>query len=232
LMKKDEARTKRDEDHLIWHLIRARFLKAAGKWGVLTQFVTVTLIIFCYLMSLVEWRPVVFVGILSLRLFEIQQKAFEPCFTGLDVVGRAKPLGAWIERVQCVGLKVSNTCWCIHSRNGTPPQFKNLVPSPPLTMTQRLPIVKWRAGLKGHQLTYDMHMVEKAIMNVHFWCGNSTPPSFEIMCMHVWPEGVSHRPPCLAPHLAHAASTPLALQGLILRLHHLVGAGQDGRMVS
>jgi hypothetical protein len=162
LMKKDEARTKRDEDHLIWHLIRARFLKAAGKWGVLTQFVTVTLIIFCYLMSLVEWRPVVFVGILSLRLFEIQQKAFEPCFTGLDVVGRAKPLGAWIERVQCVGLKVSNTCWCIHSRNGTPPQFKNLVPSPPLTMTQRLPIVKWRAGLKGHQLTCEMHTLEKA----------------------------------------------------------------------
>lgn len=28
------------------------------------------------------------------RLFEIQQKAFEPCFTGLDVVGRAKQLGA------------------------------------------------------------------------------------------------------------------------------------------
>lgn len=27
-----------------------------------------------------------------LRLFEIQQKAFEPCFTGLDVVGRAKKL--------------------------------------------------------------------------------------------------------------------------------------------
>ena len=34
--------------------------------------------------------------------------------------------------------------------------------------------MKWRAGLKGHQLTYDMHMVEEVIMNAHFWCGNST----------------------------------------------------------
>ena len=93
--------------------------------------------------------------------------------------------------------------------------------------------MKWRAGLKGHQLTYDMHMVEKAIMNVHFWCGKFNSPLFwdHVHVRVAW----GCEPPALmfgATHFAHAAGTPLALQGLILRLHHLVGAAQDGRMVS